>query len=148
MNVAGEVNIRSGRRGDAASILELWHISGALPTVTDNSESISYLLDSDKDALIVAEVGGRVVATVIATWDGWRGNLYRLAVAPGSRRKGIATQLVTEAERRLSERGAIRLSILVPKPGSASSFWSKMGYLEDSRVARFAKTLSGRDHHE
>jgi ribosomal protein S18 acetylase RimI-like enzyme len=148
MDVAGEVNIRSGRRGDAASILELWHVSGALPTVTDNSESISCLLDVDEDALIVADIGGRIVAAVIATWDGWRGNLYRLAVAPDSRRKGIATQLVAEAERRLSERGAIRLSILVPKLGSASNFWSATGYLEDIRVARFAKTLSGRDSHE
>lgn len=148
MNVAREVNIRSGRHGDAVSILELWIISGALPTETDNSETISRLIENDKDALVVAEAGGRIVATVIAAWDGWRGNLYRLAVAPGSRRKGIATQLVTEAERRLSERGAIRISILVPKSGSARDFWSTMGYLEDIRVARFAKTLSGRDPHE
>jgi ribosomal protein S18 acetylase RimI-like enzyme len=141
MNIAGEVNIRSGRHEDAASILELWQISGALPTETDNSENISRLIENDEDALIVAEVGGRIIATVIAAWDGWRGNLYRLAVAPDSRRKGIATQLVTEAERRLSERGAIRLSILVSKSGSADDFWSTMGYLEDIRVARFAKTI-------
>jgi ribosomal protein S18 acetylase RimI-like enzyme len=114
---------------------------GALPSATDNSESIVCLLDSDKDALIVAEIGGRIVATVIAAWDGWRGNLYRLAVAPEGRRKGIATQLVTEAERRLFERGASRLSILVPKTGSAAEFWSSMGYSEDIRIARFAKTL-------
>ena len=66
-----EVGIRSGRPEDAVSILELWQLSGALPSETDNSESIACLLDSDKDALIVAEIGGRIVATVIAAWDGW-----------------------------------------------------------------------------
>ena len=136
-----EVSIRSGQPEDAVSILELWQLSGALPSETDNSESIACLLDSDKDALIVAKIGGRIVATVIAAWDSWRGNLYRLAVAPDGRRKGIATQLVTEAERRLFERGASRLSILVPKKGSAAEFWSSMGYSEDIRIARSAKTL-------
>jgi ribosomal protein S18 acetylase RimI-like enzyme len=148
MSVAGEVSIRSGRHRDAASILELWQVSGALPTATDSSKGISCLLDHDKDSLIVAEVSDRVVATVIAAWDGWRGNLYRLAVAPGSRRQGLATRLVAEAERRLSERGAIRLSILVPEQGPARDFWTAMGYIEDVRVARFAKTLSGRDARE
>ena len=136
-----EVSIRSGRPEDSVPILELWQLSGALPSETDNSESIACLLDSDKDALIVAEIGGRIVATVIAAWDGWRGNLCRLAVAPDGRRKGIAPQLVTEAERRLFERGTSRLSILVPRTGSAAEFWLSTGYSEDIRVARFAKTL-------
>ena len=136
-----EVSIRSGRPENAVSILELWKLSGALPSAIDNSESIACLLDSDKDALIIAEIGGRIVATVIADRDGWRGNLYRLAVAPDGRREGIATQLVTEAEPRLFERYASRLSILVPKTGSAAEFGSSMGCPEDIRAARFAKTL-------
>lgn len=136
-----EASIRSGRPEDAVSILELWQLSGALPSETDNSESIACLLNSNKDAPIIAEIDGRIVATIIAAWDDWRGNLYRLAVAPDGRREGIATQLVTEAERRLSERGASRLSILVPRTGSAAEFWSSMRYPEGIRVARFAKTL-------
>jgi ribosomal protein S18 acetylase RimI-like enzyme len=148
MSVTEEFGIRSGLRGEAAQILELWQISGALPTATDSSEGISCLLDSEKDALIVAEADGRIVGTVIAAWDGWRGNLYRLVVAPGSRRQGIATRLVAEAERRLSERGAVRLSILVPESESARGFWLAMEYLEDARVIRSVKTLGGRDSRE
>ena len=49
--------------------------------------------------------GGRLVGTMVAGWDGWRGNLYRLAVLP--------LRLVAEAERRLAEKGAIRPSALV-----------------------------------
>jgi ribosomal protein S18 acetylase RimI-like enzyme len=121
-------------------VLELWRISGTLPTATDDPQSIIRLLGNNNDALIVAEADGRIVASVIAAWDGWRGNLYRLAVAPERRREGIATRLVREAERRLIERGAVRLSILVPKKGSAAEFWSRMGYSEDIRVSRFART--------
>ena len=91
--------------------------------------------------MIVAEADGRIVASIIAAWDGWRGSMYRLAVAPEKRRNRIATRLVREAERRLMERGAVRMSVLVPKKGPAAEFWSKMGYSEDVRVFRFARTL-------
>jgi ribosomal protein S18 acetylase RimI-like enzyme len=142
---ARDVSIRSGRPEDASALLELWQTSGTLPTVTDDQESIIRLLDNDKDALIVAESGGRIVASVIAAWDGWRGNLYRLAVAPDKRREGIARQLIGEAERRLLEKGAVRFSILVSNKGPAAKFWSSMGYSEDDRVSRFARTPHERD---
>ena len=47
--------------------------------------------------------GGRhaLSGTVIASWDGWRGAMYRLAVLPSLRRRGIAAALVDEGERRL-----------------------------------------------
>ncbi len=41
---------------------------------------------------------GAIVATLIAAWDGWRGNMYRLAVAPELRREGIARTLVEAGE--------------------------------------------------
>lgn len=140
MTGAGDVSVRSGRLEDATSVLELWRISGALPTETDDLQSIIRVLNNNNDALIVAEADGGIVASVIAAWDGWRGNLYRLAVNPDRRREGIATRLVREAEGRLIARGAVRLSILVPKKGPAAEFWSRMGYSEDIRVSRFVKS--------
>jgi ribosomal protein S18 acetylase RimI-like enzyme len=34
------------------------------------------------------------VGTLVAAWDGWRGNMYRLAVLPEHRRAGIGRELV------------------------------------------------------
>ena len=42
----------------------------------------------------VVDLTDRVVGTVIAGWDGWRAHLYRLAVAPDLRGRGIARQLL------------------------------------------------------
>jgi hypothetical protein len=32
--------------------------------------------------VLVAEVEGQIVGSIIGTFDGWRGNIYRLAVHP------------------------------------------------------------------
>jgi ribosomal protein S18 acetylase RimI-like enzyme len=63
---------------------------------------------------LVATIDGQIVDSVIGGWDGWRGNIYRLAVAPEHRRQGIARRLlVVEITKELFAKGATRLSALV-----------------------------------
>jgi ribosomal protein S18 acetylase RimI-like enzyme len=57
-------------------------------------------------ALLVAVAGGGVVGTVIAGWDGWRGNIYRLAVHPNHRRRGTGRALAAAADDVLAALGA------------------------------------------
>jgi len=71
-------------------VLAVWRAAEVVPSVSDDAGSLRRLLDTSDDALLIAEVDGRVVGTLIAAWDGWRGNLYRLAVLPSWRRRGIA----------------------------------------------------------
>jgi ribosomal protein S18 acetylase RimI-like enzyme len=78
----------------------VWRAAEIVPSVSDDTGSLRRLLDTSDDALLIAEVDDRMVGTLIAAWDGWRGNLYRLAVLPSWRRRGIARQLIVEGERR------------------------------------------------
>ena len=92
------------------------------------------------DLFLVAEDAGRLVGTLIAGWDGWRGNMYRLAVLPAYRRQGVATALVGEAERRLRALGARRITALVIGDHDwATDFWRAAGYEMDERMTRFVK---------
>jgi ribosomal protein S18 acetylase RimI-like enzyme len=123
-------------------VLALWRAAGMVPTVSDDAASLRCLLDSSADGLLVAEVGGRLVGTLIAAWDGWRGNLDRLAVLPAFRRRGIARELVREGERRLADKGASRISALVfAEHEPAVGLWLVVGYHRDVRVGRFFKSL-------
>src|SRR5262249_5461466 len=132
----------SGRIGDSASIVSFWRESEAEPTTTDDPVRIEHLIATDPDAVIVAEDLGRIVGTVIAGWDGWRGAIYRLAVAPDCRGQGLGRLLVDEAVRRLDAAGATRLSaIVVNDDDRAMKFWGAVGWDLQSARSRFVLNL-------
>ena len=134
--------VRPGRPEEIPEVLALWREAGSVPGVSDDPASLERLLETSADALLVAQVEGRVAGTVIAGWDGWRGSLYRLAVRPPVRRRGIALGLVAEAERRLAAKGARRLSaIVLSEHDPAVALWISAGYHHDTRVGRYVRTL-------
>jgi ribosomal protein S18 acetylase RimI-like enzyme len=132
--------IRTGHLSDVGSVLSLWTESDAEPTHTDDLESLSTLLASDPDALVVTVDGTEIVGSVIAAWDGWRGSIYRLVVSPSHRRQGLASQLLTHAEARLTMVGGVRLqAIVVETDAQAAGFWKATGWDQQVERLRFVK---------
>ncbi|HWX97642.1 MAG TPA: GNAT family N-acetyltransferase [Solirubrobacteraceae bacterium] len=108
--------------------------------MSDTPEGLAALLETDRQALLVAESERRLVGSLIAAWDGWRGSFYRLAVHPSRRREGIATALLREGERRLRERGAVRLTAIVAEDEPlAFEFWEAAGYERQPNRVRFLR---------
>jgi ribosomal protein S18 acetylase RimI-like enzyme len=136
------MRIRPSGPDDVVAVLDVWRRAEAEPSVTDDADSVRRLVAHDSHALLVAEVDGEIVGTLIAAWDGWRGNLYRLAVVPEHRRRGIARALVAHGEREMERRGAIRLTaIVVEDHDGATGFWDAAGYTRQSRRLRFVKNV-------
>src|SRR5437764_1239105 len=108
MSVSG-ISIRTCRLEEAEVVLELWRQADATPSVTDTVNEVRQAIGESPAHVLVAEVDGRIVGSIIGTFDGWRGNIYRLAVHPGYRRRGIARALVAEVEKRLVMQGAKRI---------------------------------------
>ena len=135
--------LRTGQPKDADAVVELWRTAGAVPTTTDDPESVRSLLVRDPEALLLAEEDGAVVASLIVGFDGWRGHLYRLAVHPQWRRRGLGRAMVEAAERSLTRRGVRRINALVVEDDPvAVAFWKAVGYPNDLHVGRHVKNLT------
>ena len=105
--------VRAAQPSEIAELLELWWESRGEPGKTNDPASLGALIERDQRALLIAELDGGIVGSVIAVWDGWRGNMYRLTVKTEFRRRGVARRLVAAGESRLRALGARRISVLV-----------------------------------
>src|SRR5439155_128440 len=126
--------IRPCRVAECRAVLALWQRAGAIPSPTDTLVELEQLIAHQGDGLLVAVEDGVIVGSVIGGWDGWRGNIYRLAVAPEARRHGLARRLVDDAVRVLRARGAHRISALVERHALAG----------DQKPVRFSRLTASR----
>lgn len=100
------------------------------------------LLSKDENSLLVADANGLILGALIAASDGWRGNMYRLAVHAEHRRKGIGLALVRAGEQHLRRQGANRVTALVAYEDEvAASFWENAGYPQDHEIGRRVRNL-------
>jgi ribosomal protein S18 acetylase RimI-like enzyme len=144
-----EALIRRVRDDELAAVLQTWDAAGVTPpSVSDSIEGLTRLIREPAALLLVATIDDQIVGSVIAGWDGWRGNIYRLAVTPEYRRKGIARRLVAEITRELFAKGATRLSALVEHEHQwAMDFWDSMSELGYERDPKFARYIADRTNY-
>jgi len=136
------VEIRAATTADVDAVLALWKRAAGPTALVGDPTSVRRLLQFDGGALLLAVDGIDVVGSIVAGWDGWRGNLYRVAVAPERRHEGIGRRLVANAEDFLASRGCPRVTAIVHlERAEAAPFWVKVGYEHDTEVGRFVRFL-------
>lgn len=137
------VVLRAAEARDVPRIVEFWAEAGENSSrPADRSDLVARLLDRDSEALIIATLDDRIVGTIIAGWDGWRGSLYRLAVDPAHRGRSIARSLVSAGERRLADLGAERVTAMVlDENAGGADLWTALGYERQADWSRWVRHL-------
>jgi len=136
------MNLRAATPDDAERIVRFWHESGASMGPSDSVAFVRSAITNPAARLILAQAGDELVGTLLGTFDGWRGNMYRLVVHPAWRRQGIARQLVKRIEQFFAECGARRVTVLIETDRPwAVAFWTAVGYPRDDHIVRHVGTM-------
>jgi ribosomal protein S18 acetylase RimI-like enzyme len=116
-----QVRVRVARASDEAQLARLdrvsWSPRSGFPSVMQQAGTVFFLTESPPQAFLVAEIDGVVVGYIRLgsplplPENAHVMGVLGLAVAPDARRRGVATALLTAAERRARARGARKLSL-------------------------------------
>jgi ribosomal protein S18 acetylase RimI-like enzyme len=137
--------IRTANPEDADRLLDLWAVAAeneGRPAEHDR-QLLPALLRRDADSVLLAEAGPALIGSLIAGWDGWRAHLYRLAVLPAHRRRGVGSALLAAAEQRLVALGARRLDAMVLDANElGGAAWTAAGYHRQDDWSRWVKVVA------
>jgi ribosomal protein S18 acetylase RimI-like enzyme len=130
------MEIRAFRLDDEPAVVSLWERCGLVRPWNDPRKDISRKLQVRADLFLVGEVGGKIVATVMAGYEGHRGWINYLAVAPEHQRTGLGRQIMHEAESRLRALGCPKINLQVRTDNSdAIDFYRALGYIQDEVIS-------------
>jgi ribosomal protein S18 acetylase RimI-like enzyme len=119
-------------------VVALWRaVFGYESAHNDPDVALDRKLAQDDGLLFVAlDENGRVTGTVMAGYDGHRGWLYSVAVAPQSRRRGVGQALVRHAEAALSRLGCMKINLqLLASNEATAAFYRRLGYAVEPRLS-------------
>ncbi len=129
--------VRSYRPDDRESLVSLWdRVFPDDPPWNAPDRMIENKLRVQSELLLVAEDDRSLVGAVMAGFDGTRGWMYHLAVAPERRSQGIGTTLVRAAEDGLRELGCPKVNLQVRATNDGViTFYQKLGYGVEQRAS-------------
>lgn len=138
-----DLRIRAAVPADLDVVLAFWKEAAEGTSISDDRDGVARLLARDPRSLLLAERDGELAGTVIAGFDGWRCHLYRLAVHPRHRRRGVATALLAAAEERFAALGGRRSDAMVLEHNEpAHHTWRAQGYARQEEWGRWVKPLT------
>ena len=127
--------IRTFEMRDYEQVASLWRAAGLTLHLSDDAPSIRQKLQRDPELFIVGEVDGQVVGAVLGCYDGRRGWVNHLAVAPRRQRSGLGTMLMAELEARFRAIGCVKVNLLIePDNSGVQRFYDGIGYTRDELV--------------
>lgn len=133
--------IEAARAADRDAVVALWRACGLTRPWNDPEHDFALALEGPGSTVLVARGEGGIEGSVMAGFDGHRGWVYYLAVAPESRGAGLGRALMQAAETWLRDRGAPKLQLMVREDNAeAQGFYRALGF-EPQKVVTLGRWL-------
>lgn len=126
------MRIRPYEPPDEPALIALWHSCGLIVSHNNPVADIRRKLREAPELLLVGTLDSRLIASVMAGYEGHRGWINYLAVAPGVRGHGYGRQIMQHAEQLLRERGCPKINLQVRSTNrEVIEFYRRLGFQID-----------------
>ena len=133
---SGAMLIRRFDEPDEPSVIALWQACGLTRPWNDPRLDIARKLQVQRELFLVGTLQDRVVGSVMAGYEGHRGWVNYLAVAPEFRGQGYGRLLMRHVEELLLQAGCPKINLQVRTINSeALAFYRQLGYVPDEVVS-------------
>ncbi len=129
-------DVRPFQDSDEDAVVQLWKDCQLIRSSNDPHHDIRCKIAAQPDLFLVGTLNGRVVASVMAGYEGHRGWLNYLAVSTSCRHRGFGRQMVAAAEKRLRLLGCPKINIQV-RAGNTQviEFYKNIGFQMDDVIS-------------
>ena len=130
------MNIRPYQAADEAGVLALWQECGLTRPWNNPYKDIQRKLRVNPEWFLIGEHDGQVVASAMFGYEGHRGWVNYLAVAPQHRKRGWARALMAHGESLLLAVGCAKINLQVRQGNDdALAFYQAIGYGVDASIS-------------
>lgn len=132
-----DLHIRPYAKADLDAVADIWTAAfGADAPSSLVDQSIAEKERFQPGLVFVAEINGRLVGTIIAGYDGYRGWLNGVAVHPDYQRRGIAREMVHHAIAKLQSLGCLKVNLQIRDGNEAVvAFYETLGFDVEQRIS-------------
>lgn len=130
------LTIRPYHESDEDAIVSLWQKCGLTVPWNNPQKDIRRKLAIQRDLFLVGLAENKIVASVMAGYEGHRGWINYLAVSPTCQKKGYGRLMMDEAEIRLRNLGCPKINLQVRTSNTGViDFYKTLGYTIDEVVS-------------
>ena len=139
---ASPLVLRPYRSADHDEVVALWQRCNLVVPANDPTHDIALKLAFQPSLFFVGTIDERIVATVMAGYEGHRGWINYLAVSPEAQRRGLGRQVMAHAEEALRQLGCPKANLQVRASNTdVVKFYERLGFTIEDRVS-MGKRLS------
>ncbi|HSJ46505.1 MAG TPA: GNAT family N-acetyltransferase [Euzebyales bacterium] len=142
------LRVRRARSFDLNEVADLWTDCGLVPSPRGFRNEMERMLLRAPELFLVAmdtDSGGKIVGALLGSFDGRVATVSRLATHPDHRRQGVASALVDDFTRALTDMGAEDALLLVLDGNpEADRFWAAIDYTHACDVPAYQRQSSTR----
>ena len=127
--------IRKFQESDEQGLVSLWNVCKLTVPWNNPYKEIKRKLCVQPELFLVGYFEDKLIASVMAGYDGHRGWINYFAVHPDFQNRGFGKQLMDYVENRLHELGCQKINLQIREGNKkVLSYYQKLGFVQEKRI--------------